>query len=174
MTLSRWFRDYFYIPLGGNRAGTLKEYRNLWLVFFVCGLWHGASMNFVAWGIWHGSFLVLERNLKTFAPWKPPHTLTRVYTLLVVIFGWVLFRSDTLTQALGIWKAMLRPFTNAESVAVVTLPQFWAYFLLGLFFAVPQPWLKRHTREGVYVAIFLIAVAFLCGQEYNPFIYFRF
>lgn len=106
MTLSQWFRDYVYIPLGGNKEGSIKTYRNLFLVFFLCGLWHGANWTFAAWGVYHGLFLIIERmgfSKIIEKAWRP---LRHLYTMLVVIVGWVLFRSDTFTQALMHLKAM--------------------------------------------------------------------
>jgi len=104
MTLSRWFRDYLYVPLGGNRHGTVRIYANLAAVFLLCGLWHGAAWNFVAWGAWHGLFLVLERA--GLLAWRS-RVLRHVYLLLVVIFGWVLFRADGLGHAAAYMTAML-------------------------------------------------------------------
>src|SRR5262249_13051518 len=114
LSLSTWFRDYLYIPLGGNRVSPARQYRNLVTVFFLCGLWHGASWNFVIWGLWHGAFLVVERVVRDapsgrrridapVAGWPIwPH----LYTMAVVIIGWVFFRADTLAGALAFLKAM--------------------------------------------------------------------
>ena len=104
MTLSQWFRDYLYIPLGGNRHGAVRTYADLAAVFLLCGLWHGAAWNFVAWGAWHGLFLVLERA--GLLVW-PNRIVRHVYLLLVVIFGWVLFRADGIGHAAAYMAAML-------------------------------------------------------------------
>ena len=99
ISLSTWFRDYLYIPLGGSRCATWRIYLNQLIVFFLCGLWHGSSWNFVIWGLIHGLFLVLERiGLGNFVNklWKP---LQHVYTLLIVMIGWVFFRAETLSSA---------------------------------------------------------------------------
>ena len=106
ISLSNWFLDYLYVPLGGNREGTARAYRNLVIVFLLCGLWHGASWPFILWGIWHGLFLVAERAglgraLERIGP------LTHVYALLVVMGGWVLFRSSTLQGAIAYYAALL-------------------------------------------------------------------
>src|SRR6185369_8202715 len=119
ISLSSWFRDYLYIPLGGNRVSPARRYANLLTVFFLCGLWHGASWNFVIWGLWHGSFLVIER-LRHSRNQPPDHPITRlpnsgvlswpiwphVYTLLVVMSGWVFFRAETLPGAIAFFRAM--------------------------------------------------------------------
>ena len=101
ISLSSWFRDYLYVPLGGNRVSPARMYANLVTVFFLCGLWHGASWNFVIWGLFHGSFLVVERLGLAAAIrrlWRP---LRHVYLLLVVMIGWVFFRADTLPSAVA-------------------------------------------------------------------------
>ena len=106
ISLSNWFRDYLYVPLGGNQHGQWRAYRNLVIVFLLCGLWHGASWPFVLWGAWHGLFLVAER-----AGWERVigrHALVaHAYALLVVMGGWVLFRCETLTHAIGFYVALL-------------------------------------------------------------------
>ena len=125
LSLSTWFRDYLYIPLGGNRVSRGRQYRNLVAVFFLCGLWHGASWNFVIWGLWHGAFLVFERVMfgggrrarrgEMIPP--PPQAASRsgplhwpiwphAYTMLVVMIGWVFFRADTLAAAVAFLRAM--------------------------------------------------------------------
>ncbi len=107
MTLSRWFRDYLYIPLGGNRAGPARTYFNLGLVFLLCGLWHGASLNFVAWGAYYGALLIVERlglGVVLERLWQP---LRHLYLLVAVILGWVIFRADTLSHAGSFLAAMV-------------------------------------------------------------------
>ncbi|MCJ7713136.1 MBOAT family protein, partial [Candidatus Bathyarchaeota archaeon] len=97
ISLSTWFRDYLYIPLGGNRKGISKMYRNLVIVFFVTGLWHGASWNFIFWGLFHGSFLILEKS-KILNTKNWPIALQHLYALIVVMVGWVFFRAETMTE----------------------------------------------------------------------------
>src|SRR4029077_2862253 len=98
ISLSSWFRDYLYIPLGGNRRGPTRTYVNLLAVFFLCGLWHGASFSFIVWGLYHGVFLVLERAFLGKLLERLPGLVRHAYTLLVVMVGWVFFRADTLTH----------------------------------------------------------------------------
>ncbi|MBK9616900.1 MAG: MBOAT family protein [Uliginosibacterium sp.] len=106
MSLSRWFRDYLYIPMGGNRLGNLITYRNLFVVFILCGLWHGAAWTFLIWGVYHGVFLVLERMGLSALLEKLPRLLRHAYTLIVVIVGWVFFRSESLPQSLTLLGKM--------------------------------------------------------------------
>jgi D-alanyl-lipoteichoic acid acyltransferase DltB (MBOAT superfamily) len=107
ITLSSWFRDYLYIPLGGNRGSRLATYRNLIIVFLLCGLWHGASWTFVLWGAWHGAFLVLERAGLSRWLERLPTPIAWAYATAVVIFGWALFRANTLAGAVNIWRGMV-------------------------------------------------------------------
>ena len=104
MTLSNWFRDFVYIPLGGNRAGGLRTYVNLWIVFFLCGLWHGANWTFVIWGMWHGLLLVIERILKNTVQIVPKGLLGNALTFLLVMIGWVFFRAESIHSA---WEYIL-------------------------------------------------------------------
>ena len=130
ISLSSWFRDYLYIPLGGNRCCPVRNYANLVTVFFLCGLWHGASWTFAAWGLFHGAFLVLERmkaGRVIESLWSP---VRHVYTLLVVSVGWVLFRADTMPQAAAVSEGDGRPWHgrsawNTTSACTSTRNWFW-------------------------------------------------
>ena len=186
MSLSRWFRDYVYVPLGGNRISSARTYVNLVAVFFLCGLWHGASWTFVVWGLYHGAFLVIERlgGRKSRAS-MPMH----FYTLVVVSVGWIFFRADTFGQAAGFLRAMTgfgpaRPTPFA--IAYYLDPKTVAAIVLGLIGSTPAP--ARLARrlaatseparvllEPVSVALlFAVSVMFIAASSYNPFIYFRF
>ena len=192
ISLSTWFRDYLYIPLGGNKVGVKKLYRNLFIVFFATGLWHGASFNFIIWGMLHGVFIVLERLFLEDAlkkVWKP---ISHIYTLLVVMIGWVFFRADTLPNAILYLKKMfyIVPSNDATifyasnflNVQTVTIG------ILGLLFSLPIfPFVKNKFKE-VYtnsiamqtayyfglIILFYIVMMYLSVDTYNPFIYFRF
>jgi alginate O-acetyltransferase complex protein AlgI len=200
ISLSTWFRDYLYIPLGGNRCSEPRNYFNLVLVFFLCGLWHGASWPFVIWGLYHGVFLVLERTRLGLFVDRMPRALRHLYTLLVVMFGWVLFRSDTFSQAAHFFRAMLG-FADLSAAPqplgrYLTNQVLWS-LVAGCLFAGPLwPWLKaRGSRwaaslparfqpgtqlagyvleSALTVMLLLISAAWLAGGTYNPFIYFRF
>ncbi len=107
ITLSSWFRDYLYIPLGGNRGSAQRTYCNLVIVFLLCGLWHGASWTFVLWGAWHGGFLVMERAGLSARLARAPRLAAWAYTLVAVMFGWALFRAPSLADALDVWRGMV-------------------------------------------------------------------
>jgi alginate O-acetyltransferase complex protein AlgI len=106
ISLSTWFRDYLYIPLGGNQQSSIRTYMNLVIVFLLCGLWHGASWNFVIWGLFHGLFLVTERTFVGRGLNALPQPFKHVYALLIVIVGWVIFRTDSMTHAISYLSAM--------------------------------------------------------------------
>lgn len=186
ISLSTWFRDYLYIPLGGNRHGKLFTYRNLFIVFFVTGLWHGASWNFIFWGLFHGLFLILERA-KIFNVAKWPSILQHFYVLLVVVLGWVFFRAETMGDAFIYIKSLIGLNNGDNNIAFIYLNPYTIIMLvLALVFAMPVrkkyallwvnslKWTHSFIRYSFYLALFLLSVVELAQSSYNPFIYFRF
>jgi alginate O-acetyltransferase complex protein AlgI len=193
ISLSTWFRDYLYVPLGGSRVPSTRMYFNLVTVFFLCGLWHGASWSFVVWGLFHGTFLVLERLGLAGAVkrlWAP---LRHVYLLLVVAIGWVFFRADTLRAAAAFLRAMFGFGMAAPtefSVSWYLTPALWlalAAGALGSAPLVPRFARWRHQTPATFrawsldaaaiAALSLILVASIlqiAARSYSPFIYFRF
>ena len=185
ISLSTWFRDYLYIPLGGNRVAPYRVYVNLIIVFFATGLWHGANWNFVIWGMWHGMFLIFEKlfNLEKALKFN---VVRHVYTLAVVLVGWVFFRIEALPEALKYIKLMfsfnmgdlafLNSYLNRENILMMV-----AGIIGGGQARIPK--FKINSYKGIAynagVSIFLIAVLnfailYMAGSTYNPFIYFRF
>lgn len=195
ISLSTWFKDYVYIPLGGNRKGKLKTYRNLIIVFFLTGLWHGASWNFIIWGIYHGCFLIMERiGLKKVLE-RIPSILQRLYTLVVVLVGWVFFRADNLNIAVQYLKTMIsfNGVTRLPYAGILLTPLCSFAILLGFIFCMPTAdfisriGFRRFEDEsvnafkisdgiydGILVILFVLSLAFITGSDFNPFIYFRF
>ena len=193
ISLSSWFRDYVYVPLGGNRLSPEKTYRNLVLVFFLCGLWHGASWTFVLWGLYHGLFLVIERLGLAAAIrrlWAP---LRHAYLLGVVMVGWVFFRQDTLTGALAFLKAMVG-WGSAEPTPFLATwyltPELYLALLGGILGSLPvgpalTAWRERRRQTAVSWSVMFASIAVtglilvasvlqIAARTYNPFIYFRF
>ncbi|MCI5211973.1 MAG: MBOAT family protein, partial [Candidatus Electrothrix sp. ATG2] len=200
ISLSTWFRDYLYIPLGGSRKGTVRTYGNLLIVFFLCGLWHGAGWGFVIWGLYHGVFLVLERLAAVTTARRFPRIIQHIYTLLVVMVGWIFFRAETLDSALGYLAALVNfsalPYLDAKLFLAVN-SQFLIAFVVGVLFSTPiVPWLrtKLSTQRILsrtwqpdqlaflftpillvwMIVIFLFSSAELISGTHNPFLYFRF
>jgi len=200
ISLSSWFRDYVYIPLGGNRCSEPRNYFNLVTVFFLCGLWHGASWTFVIWGLYHGLFLVLERTRCGNWIERLPRAVRHLYALAAVCFGWVLFRADSLSQAGAFLSHMLglaTPGAATQPLARHVTNQVLFALVAGAVFSMPTwAWLKTQVEcaiehlperlhptllgaglllEGIAViGLLLISSAWLAGGTYNPFIYFRF
>jgi alginate O-acetyltransferase complex protein AlgI len=187
MTLSRWFRDYLYIPLGGNREGPWRTARNLFAVFFLCGLWHGAGYTFVAWGLYHGALLSAERVYRHWRGAPPGGAFGWAYALLAVMVGWVLFRSSSIAQA-GDFLAALSGVSQA-SVSYFGLFHFLtvekAFYLAWAIFFALWPFERVAPRLGstlrgaaaraaCALVVFLYAVTLLSANSFNPFIYFRF
>ncbi|MDC3416654.1 MBOAT family O-acyltransferase [Aquibacillus salsiterrae] len=188
ISLGAWFRDYVYIPLGGNRQGSAKTIRNLLIVWTITGFWHGASWTFIAWGFYYGLFIVMERlgfSKLLSKLWTP---LQHVYLLLVVMIGWVFFRADQFSYSFQFLQAMAGIGGNAglDTTAIIYWNDFWYVFLLGMIFSTPVAiWVKSRLGEQwqpvlsvvtpvVYLMLMVSSMLLLVNSTYNPFIYFRF
>jgi alginate O-acetyltransferase complex protein AlgI len=196
ISLSRWFRDYLYIPLGGNRHGNGRTYFNLVTVFFLCGLWHGASWEFVVWGLFHGAFLIVERVGLGKLVARLPRALQHAYLLLVVIVGWVFFRAGSLERSAAFLRAMAGLGTNDSALysvdAFVRSPRStYTLMMVGCILSfpvrermerslveeLPGPRVARGLATAYTLALFALfglALAFVAADTYNPFLYFRF
>lgn len=182
ISLSGWFRDYLYIPLGGNRKGNARTWLNRFLVFFATGLWHGASWTFVLWGLWHGLFSVLEDCGAIPVDKLKGKRIGQLYTLLVVVLGFTLFRADTLSQAGAMYAAMFSGiglhWVGTAAVWAKFTPAFALTLCLALLLCTPVA--REHTpkRESVTfigsLGLLLLCMMYLAAGSFNPFIYFRF
>ena len=187
ISLSSWFRDYVYIPLGGNRTGNV--YLHLLTVFFLTGLWHGASWNFVVWGLWHGMFLIVERlarnrNITV----SLPSAVKWLYTMLVVVIGWVFFRAENLSAAVSYLQSMFGLNSIAGQMTMYALQDYCVTFILGIICMLPilhkyKVWREKsdlHQRASYILEpllcgiLLLLGIAFTVSSAYNPFIYFNF
>ena len=191
LSLSTWFRDYIYIPLGGNKKGVKRQIINLAIVWTLTGLWHGAEFNFVLWGIYYFVFLVLEKFVLKKLLDKMPGIVNHLYTLFVVLIGWVLFRAEGMNNLLRYIKAMFVPFATSTSFAEIQIyfESYWMYIVIGILLSMPIfPKLKKWIFESKYkesifinicyytfvLIIFALSIIYLSQATYNPFIYFRF
>jgi alginate O-acetyltransferase complex protein AlgI len=188
ISLSTWFKEYVYIPLGGNRKGKVRTNVNRTIVFLLTGLWHGANLTFIVWGLLHGAFLLLEGTgiLPTGKKWFRP--FGHIYALFVTLTTFVIFRADTLTQGFGIIAAMFGRYSGDAAVNAQIFSGLSALFVTALIFAVLLstpivPKLKSALAKyaaAEYVGyfgtlvIFALSILSLISGEYNPFIYFRF
>lgn len=190
ISVSSWFKEYLYFPLGGNRKGKARTIVNKWIVFLCTGLWHGANLTFLLWGAIHGFFLMIESfgfadKVLKFKPLK------KIYTLFVVVLSFVIFRADNVSQGFSIIKSMFSGASEASNMNTLIISKFTPQFIFILLFAVifSQPitkWLSAKAEKcryaavlegGKYVvsiAVFLLAALSLSTCTYNPFIYFRF
>lgn len=198
ISLSTWFRDYVYIPLGGNRKGPWKTYRNLLIVWTITGFWHGASWTFMAWGFYYGLIISIERlgwSKILDRAWRP---VQHLYVLLIVMIGWVFFRADNFSYSFEFIQTMFGANgTGAiDNTALLYLHDKTYLFVLAAFFSLPiYPWiikklnfLQSHSdgwgkiitpiRYSIgpllYMALLIVVTMFLVNSTYNPFIYFRF
>jgi alginate O-acetyltransferase complex protein AlgI len=200
ISLSSWFRDYLYIPLGGNRVPKRRVYVNLIIVFLLCGLWHGASWTFVVWGAWHGIFLIIERAGAGRRMTSWPAAARRIYLLAVVLAGWVFFRAADLRAALGFFHALSGGGAPEMPVTVHFGIDVWLAMLFGVMFSLPvarwaQAWWWRMVRRSLARSGGVGNLSYLAGRlagagvmsvnlvlsfmqvsagTHNPFIYFRF
>ena len=192
MTLGRWMKDYLYIPLGGSKVDTkFRLYFNLWFVFLVSGLWHGAAWNFIAWGAFHGLFLILDKMF-----WIKTTKIIGKYPSIIITFfitliGWVLFRSETLDQAIWYTKAMFN-FNKITEANLYLNKEFWTMLIIAVFFSFftlskiglkiqDFIFFKNEYKLSTYLLIGLIifvllilSTASITSSGFNPFIYFRF
>ncbi|WP_242834381.1 MBOAT family O-acyltransferase [Butyrivibrio sp. FC2001] len=184
ISLSTWFRDYVYIPLGGNRKGKIRTYINLWVVFLLTGIWHGAAWQFIVWGLYHGLFMFIERLGFGNVLKKLPAFLGHIYSCIVVIVGWVFFRADNLTVALNYIRNMFSfDFSNFKVFSVLPgLDSMYVFMLVvGILAALRVPVaLKEKVKVpsplmyAGYLILFGVSIIYLAGLSYNPFIYYKF
>ena len=189
ISLSTWFKEYLYIPLGGNRVSPHRTYINLFIVFLVTGLWHGASWNFIVWGIWHGMFIIFEKMTGWhkkeggFALSLSHH----LYAIFAFVLGWVLFRADNLSHAIAYIKSMFGlnqwQSINADMLYELDNIKLLA-FAVGILCSMPLfnrilavPYEQKLKRSAINIwlgILFILSVSSIAASTYNPFIYFRF
>lgn len=190
ITLGDWMRDYLYIPLGGNRVSTSRMYCNLWIVFLLSGLWHGASWNFILWGVFHGSFLVLDRLFLMRFYQAIGRPISTLITFILVMLGWVVFRIESLGDAMTFYQRLFA--FDFHRIQFSTDKLFFFALILCFFFSffttIPKYGIRvqHNIFEGQLskswsiaffissLLLFCLALATLATNSFNPFIYFRF
>ena len=183
ISLSSFFKDYVYIPLGGNRVSKRKLVRNLLIVWALTGLWHGASWNFILWGLYYGIILIIEKFfLKKYLD-KIPSILSHIYALIIIIIGWVIFNNESLPTMLDILKSMfmLNGLGNIDYIKYLQLLdiKYILAIVLGAIFAFPvaKNLLNnnhKYLKDTLLIILFLISIISILNSTYSPFIYFRF
>ena len=188
ISLSTWFRDYLYIPLGGNRKGLGRTCVNLFIVFLATGLWHGASMTFIIWGIYHGLFILSERLwLKKVLDRNPVKFLNHLYAMVVVVFGWLLFRAPSMTYAIDLAKAMIRPSKGLWNAGLFANNKILFLAVLGILLCGPVqalfPRFRNHIFDeenvsygdiAVMIVLLFLSTMVVVSSTYPAFIYFQF
>lgn len=188
ISLGSWFKEYVYIPLGGSRVGKWKLIRNLFSVWFLTGLWHGASWNFVLWGLYFGTLILIEKLFLQKSMTRWPKAVRHIYLLLFVVIGWVFFEFTSLTDGLSFLRIMFGVGGNAliDNQAIGKLKSYAVLYIVCILAASPWPknlaiLFKRihgniyKLAVNVYYCVFMFfSTAYMVGSTYNPFIYFRF
>lgn len=188
ISLSQWFRDYLYIPLGGNRVDKNTYIRNIFIVWFCTGLWHGANWTFILWGLYYGCLLLLEKFFLREKLEKLPKAISHIYTLLVVLLGWVFFMSPNITTAFTILGKMIGigATTFANNQAKFMLKSYFIVFVLAILlstkvydriqiFVYNQYKMKAvYTTWTIYIILIIVCIAFIVGGTYHSFLYFAF
>lgn len=178
MTLSSWFKEYVYIPLGGNRVGRARHIFNIFVVWFLTGFWHGADYNFILWGMYFFVVLILEKYFFLKILEKAPKFISRIYTLIIIMFSWVLFTSTDLKDIGAFFTSLgSKPFFSGEITSF--LLQYGILFIIGILFSTPKPKeMFEKQKEAVQIVmltiVFILSIAALVAGNYNPFLYFRF
>lgn len=189
ISLSTFFRDYVYIPLGGNRVSKIKFIRNIFIVWLLTGIWHGASYNFILWGLYYAILLLIEKLFTGKYIEKLPKVLKILYSLFFITLGWVIFRVENINDLILVIKKMFSfnntsfiTLFNNNAILISTIP----YIILGIFLSLPiDKWFKTKVDKSngivltliedlILGVLFGISVMFLVSNSYNPFIYFRF
>jgi len=188
ISLGTWFREYLYIPLGGNRKGRFKHIRNILIVWILTGIWHGASWNFALWGLFFGVILIIEKLFLLNLLEKLPHYLTRIYTLSLVLMSWVIFAFDSIKDGLNYIKILFgfgnNPIFNHTSLYLLyTNILLFLILIIGSTDIPKRLWKYMSNRfnnklwiiENIFLLLVLgLSIAYLVDQSYNPFLYFRF
>ena len=188
ISLSQWFRDYLYIPLGGNRVDKNTYIRNIFIVWFCTGLWHGANWTFILWGLYYGCLLLLEKFFLREKLEKLPKPISHIYTLLVILIGWVFFMSPNITTAFSTLGKMISIGTTtfANNQAKFMLKSYFILFVLAILlstkvydriqiFVYNQYKMKAvYTTWTIYIILIIVCIAFIVGGTYHSFLYFAF
>jgi alginate O-acetyltransferase complex protein AlgI len=189
ITLGSWMKRYLYIPLGGNKLSTTRTFLNLWIVFLISGFWHGAAWNFIFWGIWHGSFIVVEKLFLNKILQRIPVFFRIIYTFFIVVLGWVLFRANTFSQAILLFKKMfsfsaicLQMPIDTKFITTLLIAILFSFVAINnvaqkkliAWYQLPSQKLWLIFKLIIVIIFFLVSVSYITSNQFNPFIYFRF
>lgn len=181
ITLGNWFREYVYIPLGGNRVPTWRHYLNIFIVWFLTGFWHGAGWNFIVWGVLFAFIMILEKSFLLSKLEKMPRFVRHAYLLIVVIISWVFFSHDHLNEGISYLQIMfgINASSFITSFDLYNLINYIVILCLGILFATPlikkfKLYINEWVLYIIYIALLVLSTAYLVDATFNPFLYFRF
>lgn len=189
ISLSTWFKEYVYVPLGGNRKGTARQIFNIFVVWGLTGLWHGASWNFLLWGLYFGVILIIEKVFLLKKLEQAPEVISRAYALVLIVLGWVIFAITDMGQMGGYFKALVNVGNIVDNQSLYLIVTNLAVLLILIFAStdIPKkvaisimsrleekPVVYIIIKNAFYLAILIISISFLVSDTYNPFLYFRF
>ena len=190
ISLSSWFKEYVYIPLGGNRCKIAKQIRNILVVWMLTGIWHGANWNYVLWGCYYGALLLIEKLVLKKVLNRLPGIIQRIYTMFFVVFGWIIFKCEDMAYGISYLKAMFGGFGQGlwNNETLYLLGNYAVLFVLAILGSTMLPkkaagvvlggrkrtWAENVIYIAFYAVIFFVSVAYLVDATYNPFLYFRF
>ena len=180
ISLSSFFRDYLYIPLGGNKVNTFKHIRNILIVWILTGLWHGASYNFILWGLYYGIILIIEKYVFKKSQEKWPKLLKHLYAIILILIGWVIFAIDSPSSLINYLKTMF--FINKpmfiDSTFLYLIKNYAFILIIGIILSIPFKLPNNKFLNGlkafICLILFILTLALIISDTYNPFIYFRF
>ena len=189
ISLSSWFKDYVYIPLGGNRVSLIKNLRNIFIVWLLTGLWHGASWNFLVWGLYYGVILILEKTILKKVLEKTPKVIKHIYSIILILVGWMLFRCESFSLILSCIKELFIYSPSDISLLFLhyqgLIPSI-PYIIIGIILSTPlinkvanklrdsENLFLKMSYDVIIFALFILALIYLVNSSYNPFIYFQF
>ncbi len=180
ISLGTFFRDYLYIPLGGNKVRKWKHIRNILIVWALTGLWHGASYNFILWGLYYGIILIIEKYVFKNNQKKWPKALAHIYSLFLILVGWIIFAIDSPSKLVSYLKTMFL-FGGSKFIDgtfVYLLKNYALILILGILFSIPfkisNGKIIKIIKTIIYIILFVVTIALIVSDTYNPFIYFRF
>ena len=180
ISLSSFFRDYVYIPLGGNKVKIWKHIRNILIVWCLTGLWHGANYNFIIWGLYYGLILIIEKYVFKERQKKWPKLLSHIYTLFIILIGWIIFAIESPSSLISYLKTMffLGNTKFIDSNFIYLVKTYALILIFGIIFSIPFNFKKNKIFNiitiFIYIILFILTLALIVSDTYNPFIYFRF
>ena len=179
ISLSTWFRDYIYIPLGGNRCSKFKNIRNILIVWLLTGFWHGASWNFIIWGLYYAIILLIEKYLLKNILASCPKIIKHIYALLLILIGWTIFAIEDISSLGEYLKIMfsIKSYSFIDTYFLYFIGNYGLLLIISIIFSIPlniNKKIPKTIKLIIYIILFIITTSYIVSDTYNPFLYFRF